>query len=161
MPERINVTLQSNFLRVNRRELWADVLERPAGNKKELVDAARLEQILKLGRVTILAGIEEFYVNMQAQTESDVQRPSIWTAHLGSLAQADGRDSQVFTPAGYDNGGVIRSIDEIQDIFHPYWVAIEAAGFIPEVRRTLRKSGGSYERDSGAWLLLRDTPQDD
>ena len=161
MNEKISVTVRSNFLRVNRRELWADVLEQPAKSNKEPVDAARLGQILKVGRVIILAGIEEFYTDMQAQTESRIQRPSIWTAHLGSLAQTEGRDSQVFTQAGYDNGGVIRSIDEIQEKFHPYWAEVEAAGFIPEVRRTLRKSGGSYEKDSGAWLLLRDTPQDD
>jgi hypothetical protein len=148
MNEKISVTVRSNFLRVNRRELWADVLDQPIDVNREPVDAARLELILKLGRITILEGIERFYEKHASGLGA--KRPSIWTAHLGSLEQTEGRNSQVFTQAGYDNGGIIGSIDEIQDKFHGHWQAVEAAGFLPEVRRTFGKE------DGGAWLLLRD-----
>ncbi|MDB5187414.1 MAG: hypothetical protein JWM07_886 [Candidatus Saccharibacteria bacterium] len=149
MNEAWNVGLQSNFLRVDEQTLRADVLRNDASDKLP-VNAEHLEQILKLGRFTILEGIEDFYEKTQAANPTlTVERPSIFTAHLGTTAQTDGRKSRVFTERGYDNGGIITSIDEIKAPFHGHWNAVKAAGFVPEIRRT------SGKEDGGSWLLLR------
>lgn len=149
MNEAWNVGLQSNFLRVNDQTLRADVLRR-AESEKLPVNAEQLERMLKLGRFTILEGIEDFYEKTQAANPTlTVERPSIFTAQLGTTAQTDGRKGRVFTDKGYDNGGIITSIEEIKEPFHGHWNAVKAAGFVPEVRRT------SGKEDGGSWLLLR------
>lgn len=143
------VSLRSNFLQVNGHTLQADIL-RSAATEKLPVSAERLETILVLGRFSILRGIEEFYTQTKLKHPGQaIVRPSIFTAQLGTVAQAEGRSSRVFTAEGYANGGIITSSSEIQERFHGHWNAVKSAGFLPEVRRT------SGARDGGAWLMLR------
>lgn len=143
------ISLYSNQLIVDGISLRADVL-RESRNESTNVSAEQLTSILLLGRNAILEGIETFY---EAQTIKNARltivRPSIWTAKLGTTAQTDGQNSKVFTERGYANGGINKSIDEIQPRFHEHWNAIKEAGFLPEVRRT------SIGQSGGAWLLLR------
>lgn len=143
------VAMRSNWLRVNNRTLHTNVLEYEATDKLS-VSAEELERVLILGRRTIVTSIEEFYLKQVAKNPgSEIVRPSIWTAQIGTSAQTEGRDNPVFTAKGYANGGVNRYYDEIQPAFRAHWGAIARAGFLPEVRRT------ETVRDGGAWLLLR------
>jgi hypothetical protein len=161
MNEKWNIELRNDFLRVNKRLLRADVLEHSA-DKKLAISAGQLERILVLGRISILHSIEESHERRKLNQPdlSDIVRPSIYTVHLALPDQTDGDMGVVFTEHGYhkydnvpDNPRL--SIDDIQDRFRGHWSAVEKAGFVPEVRKT---SGKLY---GGAWLLLRDTPQDD
>lgn len=143
------VSLRSNFLQVDGRTLQADILRRVTSEKLS-VSAERLEMILILGRFSILRGIEEFYTDIKSRyPKQAVVRPSIFTAQLGTTAQAESRNSRVFTAEGYANGGNITSPSEIQEQFHGHWNAVKSAGFLPEVRRM------SGARDGGPWLILR------
>lgn len=143
--ENPSVVLRSNWLTVNGATLRADALKN-SRSERLTVSAEELQSVLLLGRRAIVQGIEEFYSRHQPYAST---RPSIWTVHLGTTAQTDGRNSKVFTERGYANGGVNTSIDEIQPRFHGHWNAIKEAGFLPEVRRT------SGTEDGGSWLLLR------
>jgi hypothetical protein len=147
--ENPSIALRSNWLTVNNNTLRADVLKN-SRSEKLTVSPEELSSILLLGRRSILQGIEEFYGQQVLKNPNlSIVRPSIWTAHLGTTAQTDGRNSQVFTDLGYDNGGINTSIDEIKPEFHAHWNAIREAGFLPEVRRT------SDGNNAGSWLLLR------
>ncbi len=144
-----SIKVTSNWLTINRNNLRADVLPDPQ-SEKLTVSAEDLRATLLIGRSIISQGIEEFFARQIAQNpDVVVMQPSIWTAHLGTPTQTEGRASQVFTAQGYENEGSITSMDEIQPQFHGHWNAVKEAGFLPEVRRA------SGKRDGGSWLLLR------
>lgn len=146
LKQPLRVQLRQNWLTVNRRALCAEAL----GDKpnKTVVTAEQLAHVLAIGRVAILNGIEDFYDTMRADNPG-VVRPSIFTVQLGDTLQTDGRHTNVFTEKGYNNGGIIQAVDELQPSIHPYWNAVMDAGFLPEVRRTSGKEHG------GSWLMLR------
>ena len=149
LGEDATVGLRSNFLIVNGHSLRADVLKESKSESLTISPEA-LEKVLLMGRRAIVTGIENFYEQQVARhPDLTVQRPSIWTAKLGTTAQTDGSNSKVFTDKGYANGGINTSIDEVKPQFHAHWNAVVEAGFLPEVRRT------SGARDGGSWLLLR------
>ncbi len=131
---------KSIFLKDKGHQLRTEVLNTgvPCGIERP-VSPDYLKVILNLGRKAILD--EEFY--------------RLYIVHLANTEQTDGVDSQVYTEAGYNNDtGIHELIDEIQSSFHPYWHAVEEAGFIPEVRSTTTKNC------DGSWLLLgRDTDE--
>lgn len=143
------IDVRANWLHVNSHTLRADIL--PSNKALGLeVDPEELRAIIDLGRYAILDGIEAFYKRTkQANPGSTVVHPSIWTAQLGTSEQTDGVKTRVFTPKGYENGGVIEARDELQEPFRAFWDAVLAEGFLPEVRRT---SGALL---GGAWLALR------
>lgn len=147
--EHLDIRLQSNILTVNGNTLRAAPLMN-SRSEKLTVSSEKLTTILLLGRRSILQGIEDFYEQQaRKHTRAFITRPSVWTVQLGTTRQTDGRNSKVFTEQGYENGGILSSIDEIKPKFHPYWNAVREAGFLPEVRRA------STARDGGAWILLR------
>lgn len=149
IPENPTVSLRSNFLTVDDNTLRANVL-RNSRSEKLTVSQRQLDRILLLGRHSILQGIEEFYEQqVERNPDAKIVRPSIFTAQLGTPAQTDGQASKVFTEQGYANGGVINSIQEIQQPFRGHWQSVRYVGFLPEVRRT------SGSKDGGSWLLLR------
>jgi|GEM_PF-1639699 len=147
--EQPTVAVRSNWLMVNRRLLRADVLEYP-GTDRLAVTPEELERVILLGRDTILHSTEEFYHEQVAKKPGyTISRPSIWTAQFGTAHQTDGPSRQVFSDAGYANGGINQHAHETQPAFLGYWWAVAEAGFIPEVRRTSTQTYG------GAWLTLR------
>lgn len=144
-----SIKVTSNWLTVDKNTLRADVLPDPQ-SEKLTVSAEDLRTTLLISRSIISQGIEEFFARQIAQNpDVVVMRPSIWTTHLGTPTQTEGRAGQVFTAQGYENEGSITSMDEIQPQFHGHWNAVKEAGFLPEVRRA------SGKRDGGSWLLLR------
>lgn len=144
-----SIGIHSNWLQIDGQTLRADIL--PGARRGEIdIDPEGLRTVIDLGRYAILDGIEAFYERTRhANPNSTVVRPSIWTARLGNPNQTDGVNTRVFTPKGYENGGVIEARDELQEPFRPFWDAVLAEGFLPEVRRT---SGAQH---GGAWLALR------
>lgn len=144
--------VHDNRLQVGGRFLWADVLEMPVRNyarRYEKVSAEELEWALRMGRGAIHAAIEDFYSEQYRKLTPQgytVVRPSIWAAQLGSKSQTEGRDSQVYNPKGYKNGGTHFDKDEQHEIFWPHWEAVERVGFRPNVKKAA---------DDAAWLLLR------
>ena len=126
------ISIKSSFLTLGGSRLRADVLDIP-DSIEQPISADYLERIIHLGRESILS--------------ANLYR--LWVIRLGNTEQTDGKDSRVYTEAGYNNDtGVHELIDEIQDSFHDYWHVIEATGFIPEMRST---TGKNYE---GSWMLL-------
>lgn len=144
--------MHSNGLWIDGRVLWADVLRMPFRKKAqhyEKISPEDLEWVLRMGSVAIHTAIEDFYSEQYRKLTPKgytVVRPSIWVAQLGSTKQTEGRDSQVYSPKGYRNGGTHFDKDEQHEIFWPHWEAVERAGFHPNVRKAM---GGE------AWLLLR------
>lgn len=141
-----DISLRSNFLLVQGSELRANVL-RSSKSERQTVDANELQIILRLGRTSLLEGIEDFYESTRLKNPTHtVSRPSIWTAYLGSSSQ----EQTIFTDKGQrNNTGVMLHDSEIQIGFQDYWNAVRGAGFVPEVRRT------TGSKDHGAWLLLK------
>lgn len=153
--EGLAIAVKSNWLTVNGSSLRADVLTDATADKLT-VSSDELLRILLLGRRTILQAVEVFYEQQVLKNpDLTVGRASVFTAQLGTEAQTDGKDSEVFTEKGYDNGGVNSAPDEIQPRFRDYWHAVRHAGFVPEVRRTSGSANG------GSWLALRKPSLDD
>lgn len=123
--------IQSNFLYVDGRMLRTTVLDIPESAERP-VSPEEFKRILSLGQKSIFSA--EFF--------------RLWTIRLGDTGQTDGRNSEVYTAAGYaENSGVLHSVDQITEPFRDYWRAIESAGYTPEVRSTSGDLGGS-------WMLL-------
>lgn len=149
------IAMKSNWLTVDSQILRADVLEDARSNRLS-VSAEELERVLILGRRSMLQAVEAMHAETKAKNPgSAVVRPSVFTAQLGTTKQTDGKDSQVFTTKGYDNGGVLTLPDEIRPEFHGHWNAVKEAGLLPEVHNI------SGKRDGGAWLLVRKPSLDD
>jgi len=147
--EESTIDFQSNWLTVDGSLLRADVL-RSSRSDRLSVSAEELGRVLLPGRRAILTTIEDFYqTQIFAHPDSTIVRPSLWTAQLGTTTQTDGKQSKVFTNEGYNNGGIIQTVEEINPSFHEHWNAVKQAGFLPEVRRVSKGQQG------GAWLLLR------
>jgi hypothetical protein len=126
------VSIKSSFLALDGFRLRADVLDIPDSTEKPVSPDA-LRTILHMGEYSI----------------HSANQYRIWVVRLGNTEQTDGKDSQVLTVAGYENGsGVFGSVDEIRKPFHDYWHIIEAAGYVPEVRLT---TGNNTD---GSWILL-------
>ncbi len=143
-----DISVVTGGLRVGNRSLRADVLPRKDGF--EHVDPEALEGVLLMGRRAIVSALDEIYAQSKARhPDLTVVRGSIWTAQLGNAGETDGRNSRVYSQAGYDNGGIHYSKYEQKPAFWDYWEAIEHAGFYPEVR-------GASGSNGGAWLCLRD-----
>lgn len=145
-------TVDDNNLQYKGKILWADVLPIPyRGTKKDqylCVSPTELETILRVGHTVVERAIEDFYHEQYARLAPKgytVTRPSIWVAQLGSNRQTDTAASEVYSEAGYANGGVHWKVDEQKPEFEQHWLAVERAGFSPHVR-------GSND---GAFLMLR------
>jgi hypothetical protein len=136
--DRPKILIENGFLTVDDSRMRANILDIPNSIERP-VSSDEFKIILDLGRESII------HANMYR----------LWAIRLGDTEQTDGIDSKVYTKTGYDNDtGIHQSIDEIQEVFHGYWHAIEAAGFVPEVRSTTGKN------THGSWMLLGSHPGD-
>lgn len=147
-------TIQSNWLRTSGGVyLRAEEMDDP-GDKRLAVSPGGLERIISQRREMFEQHIETYYLDMLKKNEGKgltIGRPSIWLAQLGTQIESEGRGSKVFSEKGYNNGGIIKDIDELNGPYHAYWRAVLDGGegvFNPEVRRVSGRALG------GAWLLL-------
>ena len=123
-------------------------------DKRWEIQADELAELIhaKIGMFSL--SMETFYqesLRINAGKGLTIGRPSIWLAQLGTATQSDTRWNQVFTEKGFNNGGIIKNIDEIKEPYHPYWNAVidgSQGVMLPEVRRVSGRALG------GAWLLL-------
>jgi len=140
------LVVSDNILHVNNELLRVD-----------LCTPRELERVLVLGHTAIVRALDEMY-EQQSQIREElalktpniapVQRGSIWAMLLAETA------GKVITPAGLEanknkqfSRGVYADREAITPLFRPYWDAVVAADFLPEVRTT-----------GNASLLLRDVP---
>jgi len=153
MPLGISI-LYGNVLQVNHELLRA-----------ENCSPRELENILVLGRSAILHAIDTMYEQYSLFREVEaITNPNIAPVQRGSVyvMQLATKRERVITPEAIAqdrtsqyNRGVFSQGSAMMPAFRPFWEAVEAAAFIPEVRTTRatsRKNGEVVD------LLVRDVP---
>ena len=109
-----------------------------------------LERALILGRTAVFEAMEAYYQKMWAFHKDpaiNIKWPPIFVMPIGATKKIE----KILTPAGLaNNTKQHRRIDEMHERFHPHWLAIEQADFVPEVWSGI----GSYSHTIASQIVL-------
>lgn len=160
-PDKVSVSLSSNYLQVNKKFLVAQQLnEAELANlnekKQRLVDPEQLHRIITLGHDAIIRASETFRDKIVANnpnSKAPIPYPWINTIRLCEF----GREPEVLSPTGlvapYEtiSSTEHNNIDNITTPLQPYWEAADSTDFL--VRVQSHQQGWDRIHD-GTWLQI-------
>jgi hypothetical protein len=148
MSEVSEISIHSNFLTVDGKELRAEVLPIDSSDKL-IVSAEELSELLtyRLNRVAVCSFIEDQYRRqLKAKPTQPISRPSVLSVQFGTTAETQGRTtSKVLTEKGWLKNTLYTEADDVRVPFRDYLNATFYAGFVPELNKL----------HDGSWLAVR------